>query len=288
MSPPRIATDLMTAESLPPQQAPEWIKIFPIGEWDNPAFGRWIIDSEFCRQIVANHRAKVTGVDIALDLHHENSAAPGWILGLEDRPDGVWARIRWTPYGEKLVTEGSYRYVSPEWNWEWTRPSDGAIFTNVLTGLALTNTPFFSELPAIVSLAQNPRILAGAVQQGPSRSAGDCVATPPAPPMTREQASQVLDRLAQAKVAAGATSYSDAIKAAMAERPDVAAAYEERPQTVAPPARPAPTMTCQQASEVIDKLAQERMKATDESYCEAVKAVCSERQDLREAYHGRR
>jgi hypothetical protein len=64
-----------------------------------------------------------------------------------------------------LVEGREYRYVSPEWYWEWTRASDGRMFRNVLTGLALTNDPFFSELPPLTAMAENPRII-GAPMSG--------------------------------------------------------------------------------------------------------------------------
>ena len=172
-----LATDLMTAESLPPASAPEWIKIFPFGEWDNPSFGKWVIDREFGEAIVLNWRGGVYGIDIALDLHHESTAAPGWIVGMECRDDGVWAQVRWTPFGEGLVTSGQYRYVSPEWSWDWVRPSDGKHYANVLMGLALTNDPFFQELPALVALAENPRIVGGMTADG-GRHAGETPAVP--------------------------------------------------------------------------------------------------------------
>lgn len=218
----RIATDLMTAESLPPGEAPDWIKIFPIGEWDHPLHGRWVVDDAFCRQVVENHNARVTGIDIALDLHHENTAAPGWIARLEYREDGVWAQVRWTPFGENLVKSGEYRYVSPEWYWDFVRPSDGVHFSNVLTGLALTNDPFFTSLPALVALAENPRIIA------PAGTTAQRGGTPMPQPqqgqvMTFEACLAELNRLAQEKVTAsgGTLSLSDAALQVALEHPDL-------------------------------------------------------------------
>lgn len=226
-------------ESTPPQKPTSWVKIFPIGEWEHPQNGRWVIDQTFCQQVVDNFSARVQGIDIALDLHHESTAAPGWIIGLEARPDGVWANVRWTPFGEDLIKGGQYRYVSPEWYWDFVRPSDGQHFANVLTGLALTNTPFFTELPALPAVAQRPspvfRPLAAPWAQPqagyPALSSQQGGGAPMAPQqaMTMAQASEALDKLAKERERATGESYYDAVKAVYKERQDLREAYDNGP-----------------------------------------------------------
>lgn len=141
---------------------PRKIKVFPYGEWDNPAYGHWKIDKTVGEEFARNWRDRVYRREIGFDLRHEDGASPAWITNVIAEDDGVYVEVEWTKLGEELVGSRQFRYVSPSWYWDWKRPDDKASFKHVLTGVALTNDPFFRELPPLDSQATaSPRILVG-------------------------------------------------------------------------------------------------------------------------------
>jgi hypothetical protein len=132
------------------QAPPQWIHIFPLGEWTwGQGQDRWVITAATCQDFVANFRANVLGRAIPLDCDHQVGQAPGWLADMEARADGLWARVEWTSLGAELLADRRYRYVSPEWYWKYKSPTSQADYANVLSALALTNKPKFSQLPAI-------------------------------------------------------------------------------------------------------------------------------------------
>ncbi len=154
-----LATDLRSCAAAE-SGSPNRIKLFPYGTWDRTYEGPWVLDKAAGKQFEENFRSRVQLIDIALDESHNWGPAPGWITNVIAEDDGVYAEVQWTPLGQKLLAEDQYRYVSPEWFWTWKRASDGKIFKHVLTGCALTNKPFFRELPPI-AMAEEPMIYGG-------------------------------------------------------------------------------------------------------------------------------
>lgn len=60
--------------------------------------------------------------EIPIDVDHaigrsartgQPAPARGWITAMQSREDGIWAKVRWTPEGRELVSNQSYRSVSP-------------------------------------------------------------------------------------------------------------------------------------------------------------------------------
>jgi phage I-like protein len=45
----------------------------------------------------------------------KSSEAAGWITGLQNRDNGLFAQINWTPTGKAKVQGGEYRFISPVW-----------------------------------------------------------------------------------------------------------------------------------------------------------------------------
>ena len=77
------------------------------------------------------------------DLSKETRAF-GWLMRLQDRPDGIYGQIRWTGTGQDAVDSGDYRYFSTEYEVSDLQPVAGSA-KNIrplrLAGLTLTNVP---------------------------------------------------------------------------------------------------------------------------------------------------
>lgn len=102
-------------------QAPEWIRLLPMG-YVQSTRGNFLVDDEALQAVLAAH--KVRGIDVVADYEHQSlqgefrspdgtAPAAGWVKEFEAREDGLWGRMNWTPRGSSLVANREYRYQSP-------------------------------------------------------------------------------------------------------------------------------------------------------------------------------
>jgi len=102
-----------------------WYHIAPFGEFPHAGAGViQVIDQEACVAMAARFAADANTPNfpgLLVDFDHfsldgeKRSEAAGWILGLENRENGLWAQIRWSDLGEEAVKGGRYRFLSPVW-----------------------------------------------------------------------------------------------------------------------------------------------------------------------------
>lgn len=101
---------------------------------------------------------------IKLGSHDDTTPAGGSIIALEVRQDGLYAVPEFTDKGAQAITDGSYRYHSPEilWEGELENPADGsAIKGPLIIGDALLHTPHLGEAAALYSIEITPTIREG-------------------------------------------------------------------------------------------------------------------------------
>lgn len=122
-------------------EPPEWILIFPFGEYQTDhADAPFLIDEEGMASVVAAFEAR--GNDLVIDYEHQTldgdqAPAAGWIKELEARgKDGLWARVEWTEKGANYLRSGEYRYDSPVFNIDKKTKR-----VTELLNVALTNWP---------------------------------------------------------------------------------------------------------------------------------------------------
>lgn len=146
--------------------------LFPRGEWHGEANlqalgGSMRIDDAVFRSMIANWKAAGSPA-LRLTEHHpdpesrgldrkiENLAA-GWILGgdeggeMQIRPDGLWAKMKWTADTAELIQADKLRYLSPEWSAAHEDRRTGKISDWWIYGAALTNEPFFNAMPRVAA-----------------------------------------------------------------------------------------------------------------------------------------
>ncbi|MBI1214544.1 MAG: hypothetical protein GC185_01840 [Alphaproteobacteria bacterium] len=96
-----------------------WVQIFPAGVGQPGFDGRGPYSLTDPAAVVAASKRPM--VDLPIDRDHaadlmpsgsENPAA-GWIKEMEARPDGIYARVEWTPRAAQQITDKEYRYLSP-------------------------------------------------------------------------------------------------------------------------------------------------------------------------------
>jgi hypothetical protein len=90
---------------------------------------------------------------VKLGSHEDTTPAGGHITRLEVREDGLYAYPEFTDKGNKAVSEGDYRYHSPEVIWDdgALETSDGVIAGPLILGDALLHSPYLGEATAFYS-----------------------------------------------------------------------------------------------------------------------------------------
>ncbi len=133
-------------------QFADWIRILPKGTFKRD--GRTIkLDDAFLQAIKRNFDAGVLGRDVPVNFEHQYTplGAAGWVRALEVRDDGLYALIEWTDIGKEAIEKQRFKYVSVELGGA-VEPQTGKVLgEDVLTGIALTNRPFFKGLTAIAA-----------------------------------------------------------------------------------------------------------------------------------------
>jgi phage I-like protein len=120
-------------------EPPEWIQIFPDGEYACDD-GTYICDADCRKAIIAHFNER--GNDLVVDYEHqtlsdEKAPAAGWIVELADRgAAGLWGRVQWTEEAKGYLRSGEYRYDSPVYDYDVKTRRIA-----VLHHLALTNWP---------------------------------------------------------------------------------------------------------------------------------------------------
>jgi phage I-like protein len=147
---PRLA--LAAALALPETAAggaPEWIHLLPAGVIET-VDGRGpyrVADMAALAQASLEAGGRLP-VD---ESHATDLAAPqggpaparGWIVALEARTDGLWARVEWTEAGKALLSDRAYRHISPV-----IVHSKAGVVSQVLRA-SLTNNPNLKRLTAL-------------------------------------------------------------------------------------------------------------------------------------------
>jgi phage I-like protein len=157
----RIAFPIqLFAEGSADVQIPDVIQVVPVGKWDHPAYGEMEITSAHIAEFAQNFKDKVR-LDIPINAGHDNGMgggelpAIGWFTDVEDRGvNGLWAGVKWTDEGERLLKARAFKYFSPEFYQDYEDPETRKKYGHVLVGGALTNKPYFKELEPVVSFSE--------------------------------------------------------------------------------------------------------------------------------------
>ena len=143
-------------------QAPGWIMLARTGTWlGHPAAPEVITPDRLVsamRYFDLHHAAH--GADVVIDYHHASVVAPqggmrapaaGWIQEMELRAGDteLWGRVLWTAEAACAIARRSYRYVSPVLRFGRPDRVTGEPVAMYVHSVALTNTPFLTELQAL-------------------------------------------------------------------------------------------------------------------------------------------
>lgn len=193
MPPPMVNSDyfghpvMLNRDNAKDFKLPEdgWYHIIPKGEFEHKPTGLIQVLDEPAFENIVNRfnedKQQPNFPGILVDFDHFSqdtkmpSEAAGWIEDLQNRDDGVWAKIRWSDKGEESVSGGRYRLVSPVWNRNDCETLDnGRVRPQRLDTVALTNDPNLKGLkPLSNRTAESEAGADGKLKNGSGSSSED-------------------------------------------------------------------------------------------------------------------
>lgn len=130
------------------------IQIMRVGKWNHLQYGEIKVNEKTLQQVKENFDENIRGVRLAVDENHEpGHKALGWFEELELRNDDkeLFAEIKLTKKGAEILTDGLYRYFSPEIFFSMKDDETGKVIKNLLVGGAFTNRPFFKSMAPLMA-----------------------------------------------------------------------------------------------------------------------------------------
>jgi len=131
-----------------------------MGEWEHPEYGKFNISEKTFDEIVKNFNNNIRKVQIPITFGHpkEEGVEPpaiGWFRKLIDKgKQGLFAVVEWTKDGYEKIKNQSYRYFSPEFEFNYKDPETSKEFGSTLMAGAVTNRPFLKGMKPIIASEQ--------------------------------------------------------------------------------------------------------------------------------------
>ena len=145
----------------------KWSVIFPRGTWYGanlaPIGGSITLTDSLFAEMIANWKAEGAPAlpvyfhhpppieEVPVEKRKEVFAAAGHMEDFRITERGLEARTAWSAEGQKALDEDKYRFVSPEWQPRHVSRRDGQKRGWLVTAAALTDTPFFNEMPRVAA-----------------------------------------------------------------------------------------------------------------------------------------
>ena len=121
--------------------------ILPVGLFYSKWYGEVIITQNYCQAMVDNWKNKVLREQQPfVDTEHDRGKANGWIMDMEARPDGLYAKIEWTDLGKEQLGGGLFKYFSADIDAIVDIDTGEEVYP-VLIAVALCNTPVMKTMP---------------------------------------------------------------------------------------------------------------------------------------------
>lgn len=123
---------------------PKEVQLIRTGTYYHEKYGKIEITPAHLKTMVFNFNEKVRGVDIAMDYGHDSEReAAAWIQNVftKNNDTELWATPKFTKNGEDKVLSEEYRYISPDFTFDYTNNETLKNHGAVLLGAGLTNRP---------------------------------------------------------------------------------------------------------------------------------------------------
>jgi len=119
--------------------------LFTFGEWLGHPSGPFTFDEGVCAALVRNFESQHNPVPFTYE-HDSTPGQPrpaaGWVQSLEQRADGLWAKVEWTRKAREMIRDGEYVFCSVVIDFESIDRKTAEDIGPELLEVGLTNTPF--------------------------------------------------------------------------------------------------------------------------------------------------
>lgn len=147
---------------------PKWNVLIPMGEYHGPTLaplgGKFNFTAEFFEQLVANWKANGSfRVPVRWSHEHEHNTDPAKVRDLDRKAanitdlrvtaSGLEAFTNWNASGKRDVESGEFDSWSAEFRMRHLNRLTGEVGGPLLTGVGLTNDPFFNLMPPVAASA---------------------------------------------------------------------------------------------------------------------------------------
>jgi phage I-like protein len=161
-----ITTSAPAPIALRPGAVPEWVMLARTGAWLGHPAAPEVVEPRHLGSALdyfERHYA-AHGTDLVIDYGHSSMAAPsgrapaaGWVNRMELRGGGeeLWGRVLWTTEAAGAIARREYRYLSPVFRFDRPDRLTGESVPLQIHSVALTNTPFLTELEGLNTAADD-------------------------------------------------------------------------------------------------------------------------------------
>lgn len=147
--------------SLAAGQTKSFVTLCKAGKFFDPRYDWFEITVDIFKKMIRNFDARVFAQDVAIDIEHQpKNGAAGFIRRLFLEGARLRAEVEWTPMGVEAIKEKGFRYLSIEYDENFSDNETGTNHGPVLKGAALTTRPVIKGL--------DPVTLAAAADDGDS------------------------------------------------------------------------------------------------------------------------
>lgn len=132
------------------------IQLFRTGTFFDERYGKIEIKTDDLKAMIKNFSDNVRGVDLALDFSHDaEGPAAAWITALSLKNDSeIWAAVDWTEVGRENIKGKNFRYISPDFTFNYTDNENLKEYGPVLFGAGLTNRPVIKNMAPAIELSE--------------------------------------------------------------------------------------------------------------------------------------
>lgn len=125
------------------------VEMLRVGKFNHPVHGELNITDELLESMVDNFNNNVLRRDVSFDWNHNQKEASAWLKGLEVIDGVLVGTFKFTPKGKESIENEEYGYFSVEFLDNYVDAETEEEFGPTLTGGALTNRPFITNLKKI-------------------------------------------------------------------------------------------------------------------------------------------
>lgn len=159
---------------MPNEDGLQWIEMLPTAE--KARNGEWYFTVEESDLGTYAQHIRENADRIPVDYDHGGGSrrlmggstrAAGWLTGeaevrrTEDDEPRLYARVKWTPRARQEITDGEFRFISPEFSFKKREAKTGLLTqAKEFAAATLTNRPFFRQLAPVLAEQLGDDVLA--------------------------------------------------------------------------------------------------------------------------------